>query len=71
MTQQRSTSTKALSAYLKNCHTSLSATLYKLGLSQELLDNETVDDALLGRVARLYGLSTEQLMKSLAPFATA
>ena len=54
-------STKALSAYLKNRHLSFSAALHMLGLNQKLLDNENVDDDTLGRVARLYGLTTAQL----------
>lgn len=69
MTQQRPTSTKALSAYLKTQHTSLSAAIYKLGLSQELLDNDTIDAELLGRIARLRGVTPEQLAAFAAPYA--
>lgn len=61
MTQKRTVSTKALSAYLKNRHLSLSAAIHMLGLNQKLLDKEDVDDDTLGRIARLYGMTPDQL----------
>jgi len=63
MTQQRPVTTKALSAYLKNRHLSFSAAIHMLGLNQKLLDKEEVDDDTLGRIARLYGMTPEQLTK--------
>ncbi len=61
MTQKRPVTTKALSAYLKTRHSSLSAAIHMLGLNQKLLTSEDVDDDTLGRVARLYGMTPEQL----------
>lgn len=61
--------TKALGAYLKSCHTSLSAVIFKLGLNQKLLNQETVDDDTLGRITRLLATTPEQLTKLVAPFA--
>lgn len=61
--------TKALSAYLKKRHLSLSAALHMLGLNQKLLNDEFVSEDTLGRVARLYGMNAEQLMKMTAAYA--
>lgn len=69
MTQERPISTKALSAYLRSRHTSLSAVLFKLGLNQKLLNQETIDADTLGRAARLLAFTPEQLTQLVAPFA--
>lgn len=66
MSQERTVSTKALSAYLKSRHSSLSAAIHMLGLNQKLLTSENVDDETLGRVARLYGMTPEQLATACA-----
>lgn len=71
MTQTRTVSTKALSAYLKNRHLSFSAAIHMLGLNQKLLNNENVDDDTLGRLARLYGMTSEQLSTAVEPYAAA
>jgi len=68
-TQTRPVTTKALSAYLKHRHLSLSAAIHMLGLNQKLLDNEEVDADTLGRIARLYGMNAEQLTKLTAAHA--
>jgi hypothetical protein len=67
-TQKRPVTTEALSAYLKSRHSTLSAAIHMLGLSQELLDNKDVDDDTLGRIARLYGTTLEQLAVACAAF---
>lgn len=66
MTQKRPVTTKALSAYLKTRHSSLSAAIHMLGLNQKLLTSEDVDDDTLGRVARLYGMTPDQLATACA-----
>lgn len=68
-TQTRPVTTKALSAYLKQRHLSLSAAIHMLGLDQKLLENAEVDAATLGRVARLYGMTVDQLSKAAATHA--
>ena len=64
-------STKALTAYLKSCHTSLSAVIYQLGLNQKLLTGDTIDDAIIGQIARLRGTTPEKLIAQASAFATA
>jgi IS4 transposase len=66
MTQTRSVTTKALSAYLKQRHLSFSAVIHMLGLNQKLLDEEAVSDDTLGRVARYLGMLPEQLTQAAA-----
>jgi hypothetical protein len=61
MTQKRPVSTKALSAYLRSCHTSLSAAVAMVGLDQECIGGETISDDILGRIARFRGTTPEQL----------
>lgn len=63
--------TKALSAYLKNNHTSLSAVLARTGQTQEVGQGETIGDDATGRIARLLGLTPERLAELTAPYATA
>jgi hypothetical protein len=53
--------TKALDAYLKSRHSSLSAAICLLGLNQKLLNEEQISPDTLGRVARLHGMTPEQL----------
>jgi hypothetical protein len=71
MPEKRPTQTKALSAYLRTRHTSLSAAIAMIGLDQEQLTNETVSDDIVGRIARLYSLTPEGLAALAAPYATA
>ncbi len=70
MTQKRTVTTKALSAYLKVQHTSLSAAFSMVGLDQEQLQAETVSDDTLGRIARLRGTTPEKLTTLVEPYAT-
>jgi hypothetical protein len=71
MTQKRQTQTKALSAYLKARHTSLSSALARIGLDQAAMNGETIDDDITGRIARLLGLTPERLVELAAPYALA
>lgn len=71
MTEKRQISTKALSAYLRSRHTSLSAALTRTGQDQEAINGETVDDDVSGRIARFLGLTPEQLVEAAQPYATA
>jgi hypothetical protein len=71
MTQKRTVSTKALSAYLKAQHTSLSAAIQMIGGDQEQLQDEVVNDGLLGRIARLRGTTPDKLADLADRHATA
>jgi hypothetical protein len=71
MTQKRPMQTKALSAYLKDHHTSLSAVLTRTGQTQGVAQDETISDDVSGRIARLLGLTPERLAELAAPYATA
>jgi hypothetical protein len=69
MTQKRTVTTKALSAYLKTQHTSLSGAFSVIGLDQEQLQSEDVPDDILGKIARLYGTTPEKLAELTASYA--
>jgi hypothetical protein len=69
MTTKRPVTTKALSAYLKAQHTSLSAAISMIGLDQECLEHETITDDTLGRIARLRGTTAEVLAAATAQYA--
>ena len=69
MSEKRPTTTKALSAYLRTRHTSLSAAIAMIGLDQKCLASETLSDDIVGRIARLYSLTPEGLASAVAPFA--
>jgi len=69
MPEKRPISTKALSAFLKSRHTSLSAAVARCGLEQECINGETVNDDIAGRIARLHGLTPEHLAELTAAFA--
>jgi hypothetical protein len=71
MSQTRPTQTKALNAYLATKHTSLSAAIAMVGLDQEAIIGATISDDIVGRIARLRGITPEQLKAFAAPFATA
>jgi len=70
MTQKRPIQTKALSAYLTARHTSLSSALARIGQEQEIMNGETINDDITGRIARLLGLTPERLGELAAPYAT-
>jgi hypothetical protein len=71
MLETRPMQTKALAAYLTSKYTSLSAAIFQLGLNQKVLLDDTLSADVVGRVARLCGLTPEQLAALAAPFATA
>jgi hypothetical protein len=70
MPQTRPTQTKALAAYLKSCHTSLSAAIVMIGLDQECIAGPTISDDVVGRIARLRSTTPEALAAHAARFAT-
>lgn len=55
--------TKALNAFLVSRQMSLSSAYARIGVVdyEELLKNETVSDANVGRIARLMGMTPERL----------
>jgi hypothetical protein len=63
--------TKALNAYLATKHTSLSAAIAMIGFEQECIDGATISDDIVGRIARLRGVTPEQLATFAAPYMTA
>jgi len=69
MLEKRPTTTKALGAYLKSRHTSLSAAIAMIGMDQECIVGDTINDDIVGRIARLHGLTPEGLADAAAKFA--
>lgn len=65
MTQQRPVSSKALNAFLVSRLTSLSIAYARIGIPDHahLLQKDTVDDAHVGAIARLMGLTPERLVE--------
>jgi hypothetical protein len=60
--------TKALSAYLTTRFKSLASCLTLLGQNPEHLDNPTIPDDVVGRIARLMDLTPDKLRVLVAPF---
>jgi hypothetical protein len=60
--------TKALSAYLNTRFKSLASCLSLLGQSAEHLNNATIPDDVVGRIARLMDLTPDKLPVLVGPF---
>lgn len=70
MTEKRQTSVKALDAYLRTrLHTSLLAAVARCGLEPSCITSDIVTDDVVGRVARLHGLTPQGLADLAAPYA--
>lgn len=61
MTQQRPVSTKALNAFFVNRGMNLTVALSQIGADLAHLNEETINDDLVARIGRRYGLSLDQL----------
>jgi hypothetical protein len=69
MTTQRPTSTKALNAFLVARGLTLTVALSQVGGDVALLNEETISDDMIGKIARRYGLTFEQLRDGAAAHA--
>lgn len=61
MTQTRLINTKALNAYLTGRGLSLTVALSQIGADLAHLNDEAIDEFLVGKIARRYGLTFEQM----------
>lgn len=71
MTQTRPILTKALNAFLVSRGMTLTVALAQVGGDVALLSEDTLSDDVVGKIARRYGLSFEQLRDGAAAHTSA